>query len=401
MMNFRFFIFACLLFVVTCPVRAEKLPFNQWKQKISSDFHQRGISKELLRATMAKIELDAEIIALDRNQPEFSTSLGGYLAKRLTNTRIKRAKEEFKKHAKLLHLIEKKYGVPAEILVAFWSLETNHGSHMGDKNIIRSLVTLAYDGRREKLFTEQLYYALKILHHHPHIQLQSFLGSWAGAMGQPQFMPTTFINYAVDGNNDGKIDLWSDLEDVFHSMGNYLAKLYWTRNQSWGQEVLLPQTMDWEKTGLGWSLPIAEWIKKGIEPINGIAPSNRFQQKASIILPLGHQGPAFMVYDNFRIIMRWNNSVNYALSVGILSDLIAERYYVASLPLQDWRQSYPNRKKIKELQQALELAGYGVGGVDGLIGKKTRRAIIRYQLDHKLVPDGYPNQEVLQQLKMR
>jgi membrane-bound lytic murein transglycosylase B len=387
--------------IASTSVTANKITFAQWKENTIQKFHQHGdIPKQFLKEKLTAITLDPEIIRLDNNQPEAIFSLGEYLSQRLNKKRINQGKKYFKTHQKLLQKTQESYGIPPQIIISFWSLETNHGNYIGNKNILRSLSTLAYDGRREKLFTEQLYFALKILHQNPHIKHQSFLGSWAGAMGHPQFMPSTFINYAVDGNKDGKIDLWNNLNDVFFSMGNYLNKLTWNESQIWGKQVILPSTLDWRKIGLEWTLPVAEWVKQGVEFSDGITPSNRFQHKASIVTPMGHNGPAFMVFDNFHVIMRWNNSIKYALSVGILSDLIINRYSISDLSLRDWNQNHPNRTQIRKLQTKLNLLNYEAGKPDGIIGKQTRKAIIRYQLEHNLIPDGYPNTDLLAHLKI-
>lgn len=403
--NCRLALFLGILTVSIDPfateVLAQENSFSQWKQQVSIDLYQRGIAKNILRQTFSQLTLDQEVIALDRQQPEFRVTFGAYLKKRLTIKRVARARKEWLKHGEILSAVQQKYGIPIPIMLAFWSLETNYGDYMGNKNIIRSLMTLAYDGRRKKLFTNQLYYALDILQRHPYIRFEHLVGSWAGAMGHPQFMPSTFIEYAVDGDGDGQIDLYNSLKDVFYSMGKYLSTLSWDSDKRWGQEIVLPSNIDWSKTGLEWSLPVAQWIRQGVEPVDGQMPSNRFQHKASLLLPMGSDGPAFLVYDNFRVIMRWNNSVNYALSVGILADLIAQRYYLANLPLHNWIKDYPTPAMIKKLQRRLNHLGYQAGAIDGLIGKQTRRSIVRYQLDHKLTPDGYPNQKTLRQLNIQ
>jgi membrane-bound lytic murein transglycosylase B len=289
----------------------------------------------------------------------------------------------------------KRYGVQREIILAIWGLESAYGANTGGYNVIESLATLAYDGRRPQVFREQLIDALLILEAGD-IDALAMRGSWAGAMGQTQFMPSAFRQYAVDGDNDGRRDIWGDHADVFDSTANYLLRKGWRPGESWGSEVKLPRDFPWEQAEIDIKKPLAEWRKLGVKRTNG-AELPAVAAMASVIAPAGHRGPTFIVYENFHTILAYNYSSAYALAVGHLGDRIAGGGpLMATWPRDDLPLTKDDRI---ELQQRLADLGYDPGGVDGVVGPKTRTALRQYQRSIGEIPDGYPTSQLLQQLK--
>ncbi|MEN8265023.1 MAG: lytic murein transglycosylase [Nitrospirota bacterium] len=296
--------------------------FVEWLELLRDEAISRGISEQTLDTALAGAQPLERVIELDRNQPEFKKDYQSYLKMTVTEFRIKKGRKMLEEHRALLENISTQYGVQPRFLVAIWGMETNFGTYLGSFPIINSLVTLAYDERRSKFFRAELLNALRILDE-GHITVSDMKGSWAGAMGQVQFMPSTFISFAVDGDKDGRKDLWHSLPDVFASASNYLSRYNWSGNWTWGREVLLPPGFDQEMAGMKINKLLSEWQDLGIRRINGDnlpeAPIN-----ASLILPSGSSGPAFLVYQNYRAIYRWNRSHFYALAVCRLSDRIKE-----------------------------------------------------------------------------
>ncbi len=300
-----------------------------------------------------------------------------------------------RKHRRLLNRIKAKYGVQPGFLVAFWGLETNFGDFMGKTPVIASLATLAHDRRRSDFFRSQLLDALRMVDG-GHADLADMTGSWAGAMGQVQFMPETFMKYAVDGDGDGRRDIWRSYPDAFASAANYLNKIGWRPRQRWGREVRLPKDFELSLADLAIEKPVTEWQRLGVRRANGRnLPRSRLP--ASIVLPGGAEGPAFMVYRNFRNIMVWNRSLLYALSVAYLSDRV--------IGLGQLRAKRPTnerplrRQEVVELQNLLVARGFDPGEPDGVMGSRTRAAIRAYQLSSNLPADGYPTVQLLEGLR--
>ncbi len=311
-----------LTFVMLSASFASADGFVEWLDLLKEEAASRGISANTLDTALAGVQPIERVIELDRNQPEFKKTFQSYLKMTVSEFRIKKGRKMLEQHMALLKDVSAQYGVQPRFLVAIWGMETNFGTYMGGFPIINSLVTLAYDERRSKFFRAELLHALRIIDE-GHITVQDMKGSWAGAMGQVQFMPSSFISFAVDGDNDGRKDLWNSLPDVFASASNYLSRYNWSGNWTWGREVLLPSGFDQEMAGMKIKKPLSEWQELGILRINGDslpeAPIN-----ASLILPSGSNGPAFLVYQNYRAIYRWNRSHFYALAVCRLSDRIKE-----------------------------------------------------------------------------
>jgi len=285
---------------------------------------QYGINETLLEKAFSEVEYKPKIIKLDRNQPEFVKTFWGYYDNAVHPLRVRRGKAKMKENEKLLKRVEKKYGVPANIIVAFWGIETDYGRNMGNSSIVEVLSTLSFDHRRSKFFTEELINVFKILQSGK-MPLEDMKGSWAGAFGNFQFLPSTYLNYSVDCDGDGKADLRNSLADAFCSAANYLSKIGWNENYRWGRPVKFDRNNQkiWAEVNSKEWKDISYFSNLGVTRTNG-SRLPRTNINAKLIAPMGVDGPIFLIYDNFKRIMRWNNSTNYALSVGLLSDAITD-----------------------------------------------------------------------------
>jgi len=293
-------------------------------------------------------------------------------------------------HAALLDAVEQKYGVPKTVLVAFWGLETRYGEVQGSLNVPASLATLAWDGRRSGFFRSQLLDALRIIDA-GHVSAVDMTGSWAGAMGHMQFMPSTFRAYAVDGDGDGRIDVWQSLPDAMYSAAHYLQQAGWRANAPVAIEVRLPENFDWRQARLFHRLPVAEWAAMGVQAADAAALPE-VAGRAAIILPQGWQGPAFMVFDNFDVVMQWNRSVNYALAVAQLSHQLAGGQ---ALVAGEGEAGALSVAEFKRLQQTLNELGCDAGKPDGLPGLRTQTAVRLFQAQYQLPVDGYASPSLL------
>ncbi|MEA1938292.1 MAG: lytic murein transglycosylase [Pseudomonadota bacterium] len=299
-------------------MRAET--FDVWLKGLRHEARGQGISEATLDMAFADVSPIARVIELDRKQPEWNMTFDEYRARIVSRTRVVRGRELLLEHWNILEPISREYGVPARFIVALWGIETNYGSNTGGYSVIAALATLAHDGRRSAFFRKELLNALNILEE-GHISQSDMTGSWAGAMGQSQFMPSSFNAYAIDGNEDGRTDIWTSLPDVFASAANYLKKNGWTEGQTWGRHIVLPKNFEYVLATLGVKKSLAQWQKLGVRRPGG-APLPKIDMTASIIMPDGQPEHAFLVYDNYRTILRWNRSTYFASSVGLLADMI-------------------------------------------------------------------------------
>ena len=331
------------------------------------------------------------------NQPEFVKPVWDYVDRAASSSRKERGREGLAEHAALLNAIGTEYAVPPELIVAIWGLESSFGAFSGNTDVLSALGTIAYKGRRQTFGREQLLAALHILQD-GHATRKTLRGAWAGAMGQTQFIPTTYRAYAVDHDGDGDKDLWSDPGDIFASTANYLSAVGARSGLPWGFEVTLPDDFDYAEAVRTNRQSVGHWLAAGVEvPSGSIADRIDLNERAAIIVPAGAAGPAFLVTDNFRAILRYNNATSYALGVGVLSDAIAGRNTALSRgwPRDDRLLTYDERVA---LQEALAERGYDPGPVDGIIGSGTRRALRAWQRDEALSADGYASAAVLTQL---
>lgn len=372
----------------------ESEPFDQWLLALRADAAKQGISAATLDAALGGVTLVERVIELDRRQPEFTQTFWNYLDQRVTAARIERGRQMLVDHRELLAKIEKNYGIPPRFLVAFWGLETNYGSFLGSFPTIASLVTLAHDRRRDAFFRAQLIDALRIVDEHS-VTVGEMNGSWAGAMGHLQFMPSTFRQYAVDATGDGKRDVWGSLEDAFESGANYLNRLGWQRDETWGREVKLPKGFSLDEATQGHSKSLKAWNDLGVRRADGGALP-RVEISGRIILPQGHDGPAFVVYRNYDVILNWNRSINYAIAVGHLADRLNGALKISHGRGVDNRPL--TRDQMLDMQRQLNALGYDAGTPDGVPGSQTRAAIRDYQRATGISADGHPSIRLLERL---
>jgi membrane-bound lytic murein transglycosylase B len=366
--------------------------FQQWLQNFRRHAASEGISEATLRNALDGVRYRERVIELDRFQPEFVRPIWEYLDTAVSSTRISNGREKLADHRDTATEMQQRFGVPAEIIVAIWGIESNYGSNFGDFSTLEALATLAYDGRRRDFARGELLAALRIIDQGD-IAADQMKGSWAGAMGHTQFIPSSFEAYAVDGDGNGQRDIWGSIPDVMASTANYLARAGWQTGQPWGEEVRLPKGFDYAQTE---RLSSAEWRQQGVQAIQGELPNF---DSAAIVVPAGANGPAFLVGPNFRAILRYNNATSYALAVAKLGDAIAGRSGIE----QSWPrdQATLTRDDVQELQRRLNQAGYSVGGADGVMGPNTRQGLRNFQRDQGLIPDGFATQVLLEQLRSR
>ncbi|HZW59628.1 MAG TPA: lytic murein transglycosylase [Woeseiaceae bacterium] len=350
-----------------------------------------GISEPVVEDVLGNVRHVERVVELDREQPEFTRTFADYYQRRVTDERVARGRRLLAEHRALFDRVQRRYGVPAQYLVAFWGLETNFGAYFGKLPVPDALATLACDRRRSAFFTGELIDALQIIDAGD-ISHERMLGSWAGAMGHLQFLPSVFRRYAVDGDGDGKRDIWGSIADAMASAGHFLSELGWQSGLRWGREVHLPDDFDYGLAGRDARRPLSVWAELGVtDAYGGALP--RLQLPAAILVPSGSEGPAFIAYDNFDVIMKWNRSEFYALAVGRLADRIAGSVPLTRAPADAALRLTPDR--VRELQADLRQLGFDAGEPDGLFGPDTRRALSRFQASRSLLADGHPDEDAL------
>ena len=325
-LNMRSSLLSVLIFIALCAIfphsslaESNEDAFAIWLAQFKVEALRDGISQKTLETAFADIKGPLpEIVERDHNQPEFTQSLNDYFAARVSENRIKNGRKMLHRYRTWLNRTERKYGVQRRFIVALWGIESNYGEHTGTYPVIQSLMTLAYDGRRSSYFRKELIDALQLIDNGA-VSYSKMQGSWAGAMGQCQFMPSSFRLYAVDADNSGSTNIWSSVPDVLGSTANYLAKAGWRNDQTWGRLVSLPENFDHSLVGLETRLPLSAWQSLGVRRSNGHALP-KSDMEASLIMPEGAAGPAYLVYDNYRVLLSWNRSHLFALAVGTLSD---------------------------------------------------------------------------------
>jgi membrane-bound lytic murein transglycosylase B len=300
--------------------RSALQPFGEWLEGVRSEAAGRGISPGVIDAALSDVAPIERIIELDRRQPESRITFTEYLRRTTPRSRVREGQALLDRHRALLDRVAAAYGVQPRFIVALWGMETSYGANTGGFPVIDALATLAHDGRRSDYFRGELMDALEILDG-GHIAVADMQGSWAGAMGQSQFMPSSFLKFAQDFDGDGRRDIWTTLDDVFASAANYLSEAGWTDEETWGREVRLPRGFDGALVGLEVTRSLAEWGELGVRRKDGSALPDA-DIGASVVAPDGTSGPAYLVYGNYRAIMQWNRSTYFATSVGILSDRI-------------------------------------------------------------------------------
>ncbi|MEO9823409.1 MAG: lytic murein transglycosylase [Paracoccaceae bacterium] len=381
--------------VVIAQTTVSNAAFQRWIDGFRARARAAGIRDNVFISAFQGVRYDADVIKRDRNQSEFTKQIWEYLDSAVSETRVKNGRDALRKNSKVLAEIEARFGVEAEVVTAVWGLESAYGEFRGSTKIIPALATLAFDGRRGKFFEAQLIAALKIIQSGD-VPPSRMTGSWAGAMGHTQFIPTSYLSYAVDFRGDGKRDIWSDdPTDALASTAAYLARFGWTKGQPWGVEVQLPRNFNYAQTGERVKKSPNEWANLGVRDMRGAKVPN--YGSASILLPAGAQGAAFMIFKNFHVIERYNTADAYVIGVGLLSGRIA-----GDGPLKSgWPRGDRNLRftEKQEMQRLLTRNGFNTDGVDGIIGPNTIQAIRGFQRSQGLTPDGYASYDILKRLR--
>jgi len=365
---------------------AEKQPsFAECKVNLAEIALQQGVSEARVAAEIPNLTQIPKVLEYDRNQPEFVQTFPSYYSARVNQWRIEKGREALSEKKEFLAELTRKYGIPGHYLLAFWGLETNFGNYKGKMSTLDSLATLACDPRRSGYFTGELMLALKLMDRES-LNKEQMIGSWAGAMGHTQFMPTAYMKYALDGDGDGKADLWNSEKDALESAANFLNKLGWKPGLRWGREVVLPSDFDYAGVS-NEKKPISHWAKLNITKANGSSVGES-DIPSTLIVPAGHEGPAFLAYHNFNVILRWNNSEFYGIAVGQLANRILGNDEL-SKPLPELPKY--SISQMAQMQRKLNSMGIDVGGADGIIGPATRAGIREFQSRNQLIADGFPS----------
>lgn len=350
----------------------------------------RGVSRATFDGAFRGVAPDPKIIALTKKQSEFVRPIWDYVEGSVSAQKIERGRQLANQWSKTLDHVERRYGVPRAVVLGVWGMETNFGSFTGSIYVVRALATLAYTGYRGDFFKNELLTALEILEQ-DHIDRAKMLGSWAGAMGQTQFMPSSFMEYAVDGDGDGTRDIWASVPDALASTAHYLRQKGWQPGLPWGVEVQLPKGFDFRNLRQGF----ASWSGLGVRRVDGKTMPRAGE--ASLFLPGGASGPAFLITDNFTVIKAYNSSDAYAMGVAHLGDRLT-----GGLPIKGiWPKDEPmlSKDQRQELQKRLATLGFYEGEADGMLGSKTREAVRNFQLAANLIPDGYADSALLRELR--
>ncbi len=396
-----------ILAMVTCllllspqisSAQSSKKSYQEWVDSLKTEAKKRGIKKAVIDDAFSHVNIErpnAKIIRYDNHQPETMQTFFSYYDRRVTEDFIDKGKRHYQKNKKFFDRLEKKYNVPGVYIVSLWGMESGYGSIKGSHNILDATATLSYT-RRKDFFTQQFFTALKIMEKYDR-PAEKMLGSWASAMGHMQFIPTTLYDYGRDGDGDKKIDVWENEYDAFTTAAHYLSRRGWKADFLWGREVMLPKKFNYNLATIKKRRSLSYWRKKGVKRINGKSLPSAPKLQAALLVPAGANGPKFLVYDNFYRFLNWNNSINNALTVGLLGNAIAGRptlqseYNVGHNALK--------REFVVNAQAYLNRLGYSVGKADGQFGSKSREALKRYQKAKKLPADGYLDITIYKKLK--
>lgn len=375
------------------PADPHTAEFSAWRAAFTQQALAAGIRPDTVRDVLGQAQWLPRVVELDRSQPEFTRPPWVYLDSAASPQRIANGQAKRAEHQAALDAAAARYGVPAPVLTAIWGLESNFGQNFGSFRTVDALATLAHEGRRRAWAQGELLAALRIVDQ-DHIGADRMVGSWAGAMGHTQFMPTVFLAYAVDADGDGQRDIWGSIPDVAASTAHFLARSGWRSGEPWGAEVRLPPGFDYTRAELSVRQGAAQWAAEGVQAVEGQTLPTLAE--ASILAPAGARGPAFLVGPNFRTLLRYNNAVNYALGVALLAQQIdGGPGVVAAWP----RDLQPlSREQVRTLQTALNERGFDTGKPDGVAGPATRAGLRRYQQSVGAVADGYPTLELLERL---
>jgi membrane-bound lytic murein transglycosylase B len=377
------------------PAFAQDSGFRDCLQNIKADAMKQGVPAAIADRAFQGLTPDQKVVDLDNRQPEFSLTYAKYVGGTVSADRIAKGQQRMAQHRQLLDALQAEYGVPPQYLMAFWGIETNYGTYMGDFRVVRSVATLACMTKRQAFFSNETVQALRILNMN-HMTSDQMRGSWAGAMGNMQFMPSTFTKWAVDRDGNGRIDIWNSLPDAFASAANFLRGIGWKPGLPSSEEVFLPRGFPLDQADTTVEKPVKAWAAMGVKkPGGGALPAS--DEPASILLPAGFRGPAFIIYPNFKAVMNWNRSTLYALSVGILARQIAGGSGVQQAAPDDDQPI--SRETVLDIQNRLIKLGLYKDDADGLLGPKTRSALRLFQQQQSLPADGHPTQEAIRRLQ--
>jgi membrane-bound lytic murein transglycosylase B len=377
------------------PARAQGGDFQACLQTIKAEALRQGVPADVADRAFQGLAPDQKVIDLDSRQPEFSLTYAKYVGSSVSPERIAKGQQKMAQHRALLDAIQGEYGVPPQYIMAFWGLETNYGGYMGDFQVVRSVATLGCMTKRTAFFSNETVQALRILVT-DRMTREQLRGSWAGAMGNMQFMPSTFMKWGVDRDGNGKIDLWTSLPDSFASAANFLRGIGFRPGLPSSEEVFLPQGFPLDQADTTVEKPVRAWTAMGVKRAGNAALPN-VDDPSSIILPAGWRGPAFILYPNFKAVMNWNRSTLYALAVGILARQIAGGPPVMQAPPAD--DEPLSRDTVIDLQSRLAKLGLYTDETDGLLGPKTRSAVRLFQKQVGLPADGHPTPDVVRRLQ--
>ncbi|MBU2533408.1 MAG: lytic murein transglycosylase [Alphaproteobacteria bacterium] len=368
--------------------------FSAWKRDFRGKVVAAGITPQTIRRTYDPASFQANIISRDRRQSFFSLTFVDFSKRLVSSHRLRTGAKKLKERAAEFRRAEKQYGVPGEVITAFWALESDFGAGTSKQSeIFDSLITLAYDCRRPELFQDQLIAAMKIIDR-GYLDPSRMVGSWAGELGQTQFLPTHYLNFGVDADGNGRRDLIRDDADIIHSTANYIRHLGWSAGEPWLEEVTLPASMPWHEADLAIRHSKSRFGEWGVRDRNGSAL--RGNAKVALLLPMGRNGPAFIAYRNFDIYPQWNQSLNYAMTAAYLATRLA-----GAPPYREGRGPIENfgYKETLELQRLLSRRGFDTGGVDGKLGEKSRAAVKAAQIKFGLPADSYPSEDLMSRLR--
>lgn len=388
-------ILAATTALLAAPAAAQESVFRDCLKNIKADALKQGVPAAIADRAFQGLTPDQKVVDLDNRQPEFSLTYAKYVGGTVSADRIAKGQQRMAQHRQLLDALQAEYGVPPQYLMAFWGIETNYGSYMGDFRVVRSVATLACMTRRTAFFSNETVQALRILNTNQ-MTSEQMRGSWAGAMGNMQFMPSTFTRWAVDRDGNGRIDIWNSLPDAFASASNFLRGIGWKPGLPSSEEVFLPRGFPLDQADTTVEKPVKAWAAMGVRRPGGAAlPAS--DEPASILLPAGFRGPAFIIYPNFKAVMNWNRSTLYALSVGILARQIAGGPGVQQAAPDDDQPI--SRDTVIDIQNRLIKLGLYKDEADGLLGPKTRSALRLFQQQQALPADGHPTQEAIRRLQ--
>ncbi len=370
------------------------MSFERWLDSFKKEAAAQGISPAAIAAASPQMTFDPAIIKRDRAQGVFQQTFLQFSDRMVGGYRMPTAQKKMKQYADLFARVEKKYGVPAPVLTAFWGLESDFGADFGKYSIIRSLTTLAYDCRRPDFFRTQLFDALRIIQRGDQ-PVGDMVGDWAGEFGGMQFTASDYYKNAVDFDGDGRRDLIHSVPDTLASAANFLVSLGWRRGEPWLQEVRVPENLPWDQADLNIKHPVKQWAAWGVKPAHGALPAGDLP--ASLILPMGRHGPAFLAYPNFQAFLGWNSAMVYSTTVAYFATRLA------GAPVVDHegakRVQPLSTQQVMDLQQLLLKQGYDIGPVDGKVGNGTRGAIKQAQMKAGLPADSYPTAELIERLR--